>query len=85
MKLNDALSMAVALETVEGQFLTMKLKDNSNQPKFGQVNRLSHTSSYGKPRNMPAKSMTMTMNVTDVETRVILERSMLSGKGQNMR
>ena len=55
LKLNDALSMAVALETVEGQFHTMKLKDNSNQPKFGQVNRLSHTSSYGKPRNMPAQ------------------------------
>ena len=55
LKLSDALSIAVALETVEGQFDTMTLKDNSNQPKFGQVNRLSHTSSYGKPRNMPAQ------------------------------
>ena len=40
LKLSDALSIAVALETVEGQFNTMKLKDNSNQPKSGQVNRL---------------------------------------------
>ncbi|XP_069787356.1 uncharacterized protein [Narcine bancroftii] len=44
LELTDALTIAAALEAVEGQFHTMTLKDNSSQ----QIKRLSHR--HNQPR-----------------------------------